>query len=173
MAQDDSIFRLARQIDTAKKNEHLHLNAQDAALLRRRGASELHAICADFASTVNSRLSEALIELTPPEYRVEMFRDTGPNLMQVGSEGRQIQLAFQSTPQLVSTEKFLTPYTLEGEIRSYNQRMLERFEIRTLALYYCLEQERPRWRFYEWRTRHTGTMGRELLVSIMESLFTL
>src|SRR5689334_14058633 len=125
-AVDDLIARLARQIDAVKKAERFTLNAEDIAGLRRRGACELHAICADFVSTVNGKLSQGSLELEPPAYTAEIFREVGPNLIQVASMGRLMQIAFQSVPKLVSTDKFLTPYTLEGEVRTYNQRMLER-----------------------------------------------
>jgi hypothetical protein len=39
----------------------------------------------------------------------------GENLIQIGSQGREMQIAFEATSKLVSTEKFLVPYVLEGE----------------------------------------------------------
>jgi hypothetical protein len=71
----------------------------------------------------------------------------------------------------VSTEKFAIPYVLEGEVRTCNQRMLERFDIRSLLLFFCVEQETAGWRFFDWRTLRTGPVDRELLVSLMEPLF--
>src|SRR6266478_1492974 len=171
MAQDDAIARLARQIDAARKAERFLVNPDEIASLRRHGASELHRICADFVASVNSNLSEAALDLAPATYAPESFREPGENLIQVGSQGREMQIAFEAPSKLVSTEKFLVPYVLEGEIRTYNQKMLERFEIRTLLLFFCLEEDRAVWRFFDWRTRTTGLVGRELLVSMMEHLF--
>jgi hypothetical protein len=171
MAQDDAIVRLARQIDAARRSERFLVDPDEIAALRRRGACELHRICAEFAASVNSRLEDAAIELSPPGYEPQMFRDTGVNLLQIGSEGREIQLAFESPPQAVSTVKFPVPYILEGELRAYNQRMLERFEIQTRLIFFCVERETAEWRFYDWRTRHTGLVGAGLLADLMESLF--
>ena len=82
-----------------------------------------------------------------------------------------MQIDFEAPSQLVSTEKFLVPYVLEGEVRSYNQKMLERFEIRSLAIFFCVTEGTAGWRFFDWRTRHTGPVDRELLVHLMEPLF--
>jgi hypothetical protein len=171
MAQDDAIVRLARQIDAARKAERLLVNADEVTSLRRHGAFGLHRICAEFVESVNCALSEPSLDLSPPTYAPEMFREPGANLIQISSQGREMQIAFEAPSQLVSTEKFLVPYILEGEVRTYNQRMLERFEIRSRLLFYCVEKEAAVWRFFDWRTRHTGPVDREVLASLMEALF--
>lgn len=171
MAQDDAIVRLARQIDAARKAERLLVDADEVTSLRHHGACELHRICAEFVGSVNSELPEPLLDLSPPAYTPEMFREPGANLIQISSQGREMQIAFEAPSKLVSTEKFLVPYVLEGEVRTYNQRMLERFEIRSRLLFYCVEKETASWRFFDWRTRHTGPVDRELLASLMEPLF--
>ena len=171
MPSDDPILRLARQIDAAKQTEHRHAEAADVSVIRRRAAAELHAICVDFVASVNSRLSRTAVDLSPPAYLPETFRESGVNLFQISSQGRQIQISFQTPRELVSTEKFLVPYVLEGEVRTYNQKMLERFEIRSLMLFYCLEDNTAEWRFYDWRTLHTGPVNRAFLVELMERLF--
>src|SRR5271157_6660364 len=68
MAQDDVLLRLARQIDAAKKTERFLVNADEVVSLRRQGASDLHRICAEFAAAVNSKLSEAALDLSPATY---------------------------------------------------------------------------------------------------------
>ena len=171
MAEDDAIVRLARQIDAARKAERFLVNADEVASLRRHGAGELHRICADFVSSVNHTLSEAALDLSPAPYAPELFREPGENLIQIGSQGRQMQIAFAAPSKLVSTEKFLVPYVLEGEVRTYNQRMLERFEIRSLLLFFCVESGAAQWRFFDWRSRHAGPVDHDLLVSLMKPLF--
>jgi hypothetical protein len=171
MAQDDAIARLARQIDAARKAERFLVNADEVASLRRHGACELHRICADFVSSLNGNLSEATLDLAPATYQPESFREPGKNLIQIGSQGREMQIAFEAPSTLVSTEKFLIPYVLEGEVRTYNQRMLERFEIRSLMLFFCVEAGTADWRFFDWRSRRTGPVDHGLLVSLMKPLF--
>jgi hypothetical protein len=171
MAPDDAIVRLARQIDAARKAERLLVSADDVASLRRHGASELHRICADFVSSVNSNLSEAELDLSPAAYAPEWFRAPEENLIQIGSQGRQMQIAFKAPSEPASTEKFAVPYVLEGELRAYNQRMLEHFEIRTLLLFFCVEAGSANWRFFDWRSRRTGQLDHGLLASLMKPLF--
>jgi len=171
MAQDDAIVRLARQIDAARKAERFLVHADEVASLRRYGACELHRICAEFVSSVSRGLVEATLDFSPATYAPETFREPGVNLIQISSQGREIQIAFGAPPQLVSTEKFLVPYVLEGEVRTYNQRMLERFEIRNRLLFFCVEEGTASWRFFDLRARHTGRVDRDLLVSLMEPLF--
>jgi len=171
MAPDDAIARLARQIDAARKTERFLVNADEVASLRHQGACELHRICADFVSAVNGNLSEAALDLSPATYAPDSFREPGENLIQIGSQGRQMQLAFKAPSELVSTEKFVVPYVLEGEVRTYNQRMLERFEIRSRLLFFCVEAGTPQWRFFDWRSRHSGPVDHGLLASLMKPLF--
>ena len=168
MAQDDAIVRLARQIDAARKADRFVVNEADVDDLRRRGASELHRICADFVHSVNRNLAADTVELSPAAFA---FRERGANLIQVASEGRALQLVIQATAELFSTEKFLVPYVLDGEIRAYNQKMLERFDIRTRSIFYCVSEVTWGWRFFDWRTRHTGPVDGELLAKLMEPLF--
>ncbi len=171
MSPDDLISRLARQIDTARKAEHCIVDADCIASLRRRGAGALHSICAEFVSSVNSKMTQAALELSPPTYSDEYFRESDANLIRIGAEGREMQITFQSPRQPFSTEKFAVPYVLEGEVRAFNQRMLQHFEIRSQALYFCLEQDNASWRFFDWRTKSTGPLRAEFFVEMMGRLF--
>jgi hypothetical protein len=171
MAEHDDIARLAKQIDSlTKRDQHLLLTEAEVLNLRRHGAFELHSICAEFAASVNGLLSPPTLDLTPPEYAPEMFRQSGANLIQVNTQGRIVQIAFESTREIFSTEKFRIPYILEGEVRAYNQEMLERTQIRSQALFFCLEQNRNTWHYYEWLHGRTGVFGRDQLVRLMERL---
>jgi hypothetical protein len=171
MALDDAIVRLARQIDEARRSERYLVNAEEVAGLRRRGACQLHQTCAEFVSLLNSKLSHAALELSPAAYTPEMFQASSVNLIQISSQGREMQITFQSPPQLFSTEKFPVPYILEGEVRTYNQKMLERFEIRSHSLFFCLDGDSAVWRFFDWRGPRTAPVDSALLASLMERLF--
>jgi hypothetical protein len=171
MAQDDIIARLARQIDATQKAERFLTRTDQIANLRRQGAFDLHRLCADFVSSVNGKLSQAALELSPPTYSPDFFRQPGANLIQISSQGRQLQITFVATSQLASTEKFPVPYVMEGEVRTYNQTMLDRFEVRSLSIFFCVEEETAKWRFFDWRTRRTGMIDGQLFASLMEPLF--
>lgn len=171
MAEQDPITRLAKQIgNLTKKDQHLLLTENEVVGLRRQGAFELYSICADFVASVNQLLSPAVLELTPPEYAAEMFRESGVNLIQINAQGRIIQIAFEATREVFSTEKFRIPYVLEGEVRAYNQEMLERTQVRSQALFLCLEEKRNTWHYFEWLNGRTGAFGRDQLVRLLERL---
>jgi hypothetical protein len=171
MSHENAVWRLARQIDAARKSERFKVDTEAVAELRRRGAVELYSVCSEFVSSVKRNLSEAKIELSPSDYSAETFRESGVNIMQISSQGRQVQITFAAGSQFLSTEKFRVPYVLEGEVRAYSQKMLERFEIVSLSLFYCVEEETSGWRFYDWRTLRTGPVNQDLLVNLMETLF--
>jgi hypothetical protein len=171
MAQEEAARRLARQIEATSKSEKFSMDAGTAGELRRRGAAELHRVCAEFVSSVKKNLSEAEIELAPSAYSPEAFDAAGVNVIQISSQGRQVQITFAAGAQLVSTEKFRIPYVLEGEVRAYNQKMLERFQIVTFSVFYCVGEEVSGWRFYDWRTLRTGPVNQPFLVNLMEGLF--
>jgi hypothetical protein len=171
MAEDDAISKLARQIDATRRAERFLAGGEEIANLRVQGACELHRICGDFTLSVNSKLAEPLLDLSPPTYSPAAFRQSGVNLIQIAAQGRQMQITFEASEPAVSTEKFLIPYILEGEVRTYNQEMLKRFEIRSRMIFFCIEQDVGTWRFFDWRTRSTGPFDRELLVSLLGPLF--
>jgi hypothetical protein len=169
MAEHDRIARLAKQIGSDNLRDQPRLLTElELGALRRQGAMELHTICAGFVASVNGNLSPPVLELSPPEYTAEMFRGSGVNLMQLNAQGRIIQIAFGATP--VSTEKFRIPYILEGEVRAFNQEMLDRTQIRSQALFFCLEENANTWRYIEWLHGRTGAFGRDQLVSLLERL---
>jgi hypothetical protein len=171
MPEQNRIARLAQQIESVNKHEHyLLLTETEVLSLRRQGASELHAICAQFVASVNGLLSPTVLELTPPEYAAEMFHESGVNLIQISAQGRNIQIVFQAAGHNFSTEKFRIPYILEGEVRAYNQEMLEHVQIRSLPLFFCLEEKKNTWHYFEWLNGRTGLFNREQLVSMFERL---
>ena len=170
MPTNDRLARLARHIETrAGEDERLLLKEREIAELRRNAARELHSICAEFVASLNKLLPRAAVELSPPEYTQDAFRERGANLIQINSHGRILQVAFEATRQLVSTDKFKLPYILEGEVRAFNQQMLARNEIRSQWLFFSIEQPRA-WHVLDWRTNRLGRFNRELLVSLMEGL---
>ncbi len=172
MSRDDSIAKLARHIEgSVRENKPLLLSAEETARLRRQGAAQLHSICAEFVRSVNGRLSPPILEVSPAEYAPEHFRETGANLVQISGRGRIVQIAFESTRDRFSTEKYPLPYILEGEVRAYNQEMLDRFAIQNQGLFYCLDGDALVWRYSDWRWNRTGLFNHQLLASLLEQLF--
>jgi hypothetical protein len=167
----DRLKKLAKHLDAlARKDEHHIRRAHEIGSLRRQAALELHGICADFVRQLNQLLSEIELELHPREYEAEGYRDTGINLFQINARGRILQIKFEATPELFSTEDFRVPYILTGAVRCFNQQLLETDLIEEQSLFYTIEKSRHHWRFFDGRTYRSGLVDADYLAGLMEEL---
>lgn len=167
----DRLIKIARSIDElAKKDEALAEHARHVAGLRLSAAAELHRACADFVERLNGLLATTRVNLDPPEFLPEGFRDESPNLLQINVRGRILQIEYRSTEELVSTEEFRIPYTLEGSVRSFNQQLLDQNIIREHGLFYCLQKDRGSWLYFDERTYHSGAFDEDYLAGLLEEL---
>jgi len=163
--------RLAQNIDAlAEKDENTLRRAREIRAQRRAAAAELYGICFDFVSELNQMLSRGEVVLDPPNYADGVFREESINLVQINVRGRILQVEFEATAELVSTEDFRVPYTLKGSVRAFNQALLDKHIIEEQLLFYTLEKERKMWRFFDARTYRTGPFDQEYLISLMEQL---
>jgi hypothetical protein len=163
--------KLAENLDAlAAKDEELLRHAREIAEVRARAAVELYSICAGFVAEVNRLVAHTELKLDPPDYTSRSYRDIGPNLIQINARGRILQIEFEATEQLVSTEEFRVPYTLAGSVRCFNQEWLERDSVNEQLLFYCLEKARNLWLYFDARTYRTGSFDQEYLITLMEQL---
>jgi len=169
--RDARLKRLAASIDAlTEKDETLLRQAREMAALRRAAAADLYAICADFVNSVNRLLARSDVELDPSSFAEGAFQEDASNLIQINVRGRILQVSFSATPELVSTEDFRIPYTLEGSVRAFNQELLDKDIIEEQLLFYTLENEKKLWRFFDARTYRSGPFDQEYLISLMEQL---
>jgi hypothetical protein len=115
-------------------------------------------------------MATSQISLDPAEFPATAFRDDAPNLIQIGVRGRILQVAFEATPELVSTEDFRIPYTLAGSIRAFNQELLDKDLIEEQLIFHTLEKNGNLWRFFDARTYRSGPFDEDYLVALMEQL---
>lgn len=170
-AGSDRLKRLAKSLDTLARKDEVHLReAREIGDLRRRAALELHGICGDFVDELNHWLSEIELEFQPEEYGLENFQDDGLNLFQINARGRILQIQFEATPELVSSEDFRVPYILAGSIRCFNQQLLDKDLIEEQLLFYTVEKSRHLWRFFDARTYRSGAFDADYLTGLMEQL---
>ena len=163
--------RLARDIELlAEKDEHSRERAFEMRALRRAAAAELHSICSEFVHALNVLLARTRVNLDPPDFHSDAFQEDGANLLQVNVRGRILQVEFHATNELLSTEEFRVPYTLEGFVRAFNQELLDKNLIEEQLLFYTVEPDRRMWRFFDARTYRTGPFDRAYLVSLMERI---
>lgn len=169
--QSDRLKKLARHLDRlAAQDREVVRREQEIQALRLGAAGALHALCSAFVSEVNSAVTAVQLEISPPEFPAETFQPSSTNLFQINISGRVIQLVFEGTEPLLTTENLRTPYTLEGAIRWFNQDMLSRDEIKDQQLFYCVDRRGNEWRYYDPRTHRSGTVDEDYLASILEQL---
>jgi hypothetical protein len=169
--RDARLKRLAESIQAlAEKDEVRVRHSREMAASRRVAAGNLHAICADFVNSVNRLLTHNQVELDPRSFSESAFQEDTPNLVQINVRGRILQVLFSATPELVSTEAFRIPYTLEGTVRAFNQELLDKDIIEEQLIFYTLEKEKKMWRFFDARTYRSGPFDQEYLISLMEQL---
>ena len=170
-AWEARLKRLAGSIDAlAERDRQLMNHAKEMAALRRKAAAALHGVCAEFVTSVNRLLSQTEMLLDPVDFPQEAFRPEGSNLVQISVRGRILQVEFSSTDELVSTEDFRIPYTLEGSVRAFNQALLEKDRIEEQLIFYTLEDKNGLWRFFDARTYRSGVFDQEYLAGLMEQL---
>ena len=168
---ENRLRRLAAKIDAlTEKDAHYLQRSREISALRRCAAEELHATCSGFVTSVNRMLARTEVLLDPPEHSDNSFRAEGTNLVQISVRGRILQVTFEATPELISTEDFRVPYTLSGAVRAFNQQLLEKDLIEEQLLFYTVERDRRMWRFFDARTYRTGPFDQEYLISLMEQL---
>ncbi|HLY18737.1 MAG TPA: hypothetical protein VKR61_16010 [Bryobacteraceae bacterium] len=167
----DRLKKLAKSLDAlARQDENVIRRAREIGSVRRQAALELHGICGDFVRDLNQLLSAIELEFHPEEYAAENFQDNGINLFQINARGRILQIKFEATPELVSTEDFRVPYILAGAVRCFNQQLLEKDLIEEQLLFYTIEKSRKLWRFFDSRTYRSGPFDADYLIGLMEQL---
>lgn len=167
----ERLKRLADNIRTLSAKDDLLLQkAREMAIVRQKAALQLFGVCAGFVRDLNALLEGPDVRLDPEHFAPEAFQDDGMNLFQIHVRGRILQVTFESTAELISTEEFRVPYVLHGATRCFNQQLLDQELIEEHLLFYCLERNHSMWRFFDTRTYHTGVFDEEYLISLLERL---
>jgi len=169
--QKDRLKKLAASIDALVKKDEEHLRrTQEMLNLRRKAAGQLYAVCSNFARALNDLTTRTELKLDPPEYNPNAFRDGDVNLFQLNARGRILQIEFEATEELTSSEDFRIPYALHGAVRGFNQELLEQNLIREQLLFYTVEKTGSMWRFFDARTYRTGPFDQDYLIALLEQL---
>ncbi len=167
-AGDARLTRLAESIDAlVEKDECVLLRNREMAAIRKAAAAEVYGVCSDFVDSLNRLLRRGEVALDPGR---APFDENSANLIQINVRGRILQVAFEATPELICTEDFRIPYTLQGTVRAFNQDLLDKDLIEEQLIFYTVEKERRAWRFFDARTYRSGPFDQEYLVALMEQL---
>ena len=136
----------------------------------QKGSGEASAAAPEVGNAAAKKEFPNDVELDPSSFAEGAFQEHTANLIQINVRGRILQVSFYATPELVSTEDFRVPYTLEGCVRAFNQELLEKDLIEEQLLFYTLENAKKMWRFFDARTYRSGPFDQEYLIGLMEQL---
>ena len=168
---EDRLQKLVRKIEaTAKRDEERLRQAQEIGRRRASAALDLHTTCAAFVDSVNRLLPAPMLELSPPAFSAESFRDPGSNVFQINVSGRIVHIEFQATETPTSIEKFRIPYILEGSLRAFNQELLDMSAIPEQLLFCCLDRNRLSWLWFNPRTQQAAPLDEEHLIAVLDRL---
>lgn len=166
---DGRLEALARRIEAAvEKDQALVRQARECALLRRRAAAELHAMWRAPVEALNRLLPQPLVELSPPEFAPEAYQDDAANIFQINVSGRIVQLEFHAAPAPLSTERYHTPYILEGSLRAFNQDYLEMSQVPEQPVFCCPKGDRLEWIWFDARLQRGAPLNEQHLISLLE-----
>jgi hypothetical protein len=167
----DRLTRLASAIEAlGDRDQKIIEENRNVDRLRVQGAVELHAICRRFVDDLNGKLSEPAVMLSPASYTGESFDDTGTNLFQINLRGRLLQLEFLATDEPYESDDFRSPYVMRGSVRSFSQEFLESNSIDEQMIFYCPNDGRPQWHFFDGRTYRSGELNEDYLAAELERL---
>lgn len=170
-SSEDRLTRLAKNLDRVVERDRVRQERERRVEhLRRQGGAELYSLCKRLALSLNDLLSNAVAVVTPDDFNIDGFEDRAMHLVQISINGRIVQLTYQPTAELESTEHIRIPYTLEGSVRWFNQEMIERDDVRDHGLYYCVNGDRGDWRFVDPVSRKLGPVTDEYLIGLLEQL---
>jgi hypothetical protein len=169
---EDRVKRLAARMDRlAEQDELLVARTKRVESARRIGAAQIYQLCAHLVRELNTIVTRFRIEIAPDTWTTEAFRESGVNIVQINANGRLIQVAFQATDKLVSSENYVSPYIIEGAVRWFNQELLDGRGIEEEQLFLCWDDKSgSRWRWQDPKTRRSGAFDLDHLMGLLERL---
>ncbi len=171
MIDEEKLRRLAQRLEAVAAADRERIEEEKRlADVRRDCAFNLYAICSNLVRSLNSVMPETTLELAPADYARDSFIETGANLFQIHFNGRIIQLAFEGSDPMISTEAYSRPYTIHGAVRWFNQQALEGMGIGEHLLYLCLERSGAAWEHFDPISHQRGHVDEEYLAELLTEL---
>ena len=175
---EDRFRRLAQKIEALRRKDESNA-ARRTQIVRQRDAAarQLHQICCRFADRLNSHIKEDRVDLVPAEMPEEMDDECRQQIM-LNVRGRVLLIALEAPSALVSTDNFRKAYILQGEVRFFNQELLDEALVEEHGLFFC-PSEGPKdtqghrqgaWLFWNGRNYKSGPVDEEYLAGLLEQL---
>ena len=170
-SSEERYQRLAGRIEALRrKDEAAHQHRVQIRHQRREGARRLWETCRTFAERLNAYVAQDHIELSPADPPEEISEDNQVQLL-LNVRGRVMLLEIRAPGMLVAAENFKKPYILEGEVRFFNQELLEDDRVEEHGIFYCPAEDKDgAWLFWNGRTYKSGRVDEEYLAGLLEQI---
>ena len=175
---EDRFRRLAQKIEALRrKDDSAAARRGEVDRQRDLAARQLHQICRRLVERLNSLIEQDRLELVPAELP-EVLNMEGQLQIMVNVRGRVLLMALESPDALVSTENFRKPYIFQGEVRFFNQELLDESRVEEHGLFFCPGEgardggggRQGAWLFWNGRNYKSGRVDEEYLASLLEQL---
>lgn len=163
--------KLAGRIEELRrKDEVIYRHRDKVRQQRTEGIRRLWEICRLFAEHLNSYVGEDRLELSPADPPQEISDDTQVQLL-LNVRGRVLLLDIRPPNSLVAAENFKKPYILEGEVRFFNQELLEDDRVEEHGVFFCpSEGQDGAWLYWNGRTYKSGRVDEDYLAGLLEQI---
>lgn len=170
-SQEARFRKLAQRIEELRlKDEALQLSRRQVLDDRRQAVRKLWQTCRNFADQLNKYAGDDKIDLSPPQPPNDC-PDEQPLELILNIRGRVLLLDVRAPANLVSSDNFKRPYILEGDVRFFNQELLESNRVEEQGIFFCPEEGRAgEWVFWNVRTYKSGLIDEDYFAALLEQI---
>ncbi len=168
---DERFQKLARRIEELRrKDETAHQRRMQIAAQRTQAVRQLWETCNTFVEHLNSYVEQDRLELSPAEPPDQISEDYQVQLL-LNVRGRVLLMDIRAPTNLVATDNFKKPYILEGEVRFFNQELLEDDRVEEHGIFFCPgEGKGGAWMYWNGRTYKGGRVDQDYLAGLLEQI---
>ncbi len=168
---EERFRKLARRIEELRrKDEEVQTFRTKVRASRQEALQRLWGTCRSFADALNAYVNHDRLELTPPDPPDEL-PDEDPIQLMLNVRGRVLLLDLRAPENLIASDNFKKPYILEGDVRFFNQELLESDRVEEHGIFFCPgEGERGAWLFWNMRSYKSGVVDEGYLASLLEHI---
>ena len=169
--RDERFQKLARRIEELRrKDESAQEHRRQIGQRRTEAVQHLWHVCSSFASHLNSYVEHDQLQLSPPKPPGDFPEDNQLQLL-MNVRGRILLLDIGAPADLVANDNFKKPYILEGEVRFFNQELLEEERVEEHGIFFCPgEGSQGAWMYWNGRTYKSGYVDENYLASLLEQI---
>jgi len=170
-SREERFGKLARRVEEVRRNDEADARRRsEIAEKRVQALLMLWEICRNFADHLNRHIEQEQVILAPPDPPADINEDNSAQLL-LSLHGRVLLLDIRIPSDLVSSDNFRKPYILEGEVRFFNQKLLDEERVEEHAVFFCHE-EGPggAWLYWNSRSYTSGRLDEDYLAGLLEQI---